>query len=313
VPPKPDVKATEESGSASETKETPKPLEEVPSPPEERTSVSETEEVPKTPKEAVNVIEEETPKKESPSTLQESATLIDVVDYIDDLAGFKADKVKDEKATEAPPFITSPSPSLEELPEKADHRKAPDKVQTPPRPTRTILSAKTGPTATKAFSKLKLKGLKEKHPSSDPNRQGKETVEAPSTPPPQQPQQPQQQVRSSPRNQIDIPSSPSEDSLRTGMSPSILKRKVAPRNTDEIPDSQDGEAERARARKVDRTKPLEDVTEITPRTRAGEAALKREKDMKQKKKSGAGALFGSSSSPRERGRRKDPVVVEDKE
>jgi hypothetical protein len=307
VLPKPEVKATEESGSASETKETPKPLEEKPSPLEEPTSMSETEEVPKMPKEAVNVIDEETPKKESQSTLQESATLIAC---IDDLAGFKADEAKDEKATEAPPLITSPSPSLEELPEKADHRKTPEKVQTPPRPTRTTLNAKTGTTATKAFSKMKFEGRKQKHPSPDRSRQRKEEVVAPSTPPPQQPRQ---QQRSSPRNQIDIPSSSSEDSLRRGMAPSILKRKVAPRNADEIPDSQDGEAERAGARKVDRTKPVEDVTEITPRTRAGEAALKREKEMKQKQKSGAGALFGSSSSPRERGRKKDPVVVEDKE
>ncbi|KFX86848.1 hypothetical protein V490_08787 [Pseudogymnoascus sp. VKM F-3557] len=308
VPPKPEIKATEESGSASETKETPKPLEEEPSPPKEPTSVSETEEVPKTPKEAVNAIVEETPNKESPSTLQEPATLNDCMDA---LAGFKADEAKDEKATEAPPLISSPSPSLEELPEKSDHRKTPEKVQTPPRPTRTTLNAKTGPTATKAFSKMRIEGKKPKHPSPDRNRHQKETTGTPSTPPP--PQQPRQQPRSSPRNQIDIPSSSSEDSLRAGMSSSILKRKVAPRNTDEIPDSQEGEAEQGRARKVDRTKPLEDLTEITPRTRAGEAALKRERDMKQKKKSGAGALFGGSSSPRERGRRKDPVVVEDKE
>ncbi|KFY39529.1 hypothetical protein V495_05907 [Pseudogymnoascus sp. VKM F-4514 (FW-929)] len=308
VPPKPEIKATEESGSASETKETPKPLEEEPSPPKEPTSVSETEEVPKTPKEAVNAMVEETPNKESPSTLQEPATLNDCMDA---LAGFKADEAKDEKATEAPPLISSPSPSLEELPEKSDHRKTPEKVQTPPRPTRTTLNAKTGPTATKAFSKMRIEGKKPKHPSPDRNRHQKETTGTPSTPPP--PQQPRQQPRSSPRNQIDIPSSSSEDSLRAGMSSSILKRKVAPRNTDEIPDSQEVEAEQGRARKVDRTKPLEDLTEITPRTRAGEAALKRERDMKQKKKSGAGALFGGSSSPRERGRRKDPVVVEDKE
>ncbi|KFZ03389.1 hypothetical protein V502_10992 [Pseudogymnoascus sp. VKM F-4520 (FW-2644)] len=283
VLPKPEAKAAEEPAPVGETKEVLKPCEEV-----------------------VNVIEEEQPKKESPSTPEESGTL---VSFLDDLAGYESNTANDEKATEPSPPDTTPPP--ETVPEKADHREIRAKAQTPPRSTRATSSQKTSP-APSAF-KLKIKGQPPKFPSPDRdrNRQRKDAGEAnvvvpPSTPPPRPPQP---QLRSSPRNnQIDISSGSSEDSLRVGMSPIFQKRKGAPRNVDEIPDSQGEDAERGARQDVGRSKSV-DLTETTPRTRAGEAALKRQKDtteVQKKKKSGAGGVFGGT---REKGKKKDTTVV----
>ncbi|OAF54704.2 hypothetical protein VC83_08944 [Pseudogymnoascus destructans] len=271
APPKLEAKAVEELASAIVTKVVPKPSEEV-------------------------VVEEEQPNKESPPTSDEAAT---VDSFIDILAGYEADTEKDEKATEPSPPITAPP--IEELP------------GTPCSATRDEASSpKTSSTKSKFFN-VKTKGMQPKFPSKDRNRQRKDAGEVsvevpPSTPPPRQPQQ---QKRSSPRNHIDIPSESSEDSLRINMSPSILGRKAAPKHKDEIPDSQGDDAKQGGGRGVDKGKVVEDLTE-TPRMRAGEAALKRQKDMVgvQKKKSGAGGVFGS---PREKGRKKDPVVVDDEE
>lgn len=283
VPPKPEAKAAEESAPVGETKEEPKPCEEV-----------------------VNVIEEEQPKKESSPPPEESAPL---EYFIDGLAGYKANTAKDEKATEPSPPNTTPP--LETLLETADHREIRAKTQTPPRSTRTALSHK--PSTTRSGFNLKIKGQLPKFPSPDQNRQRKDASEAnvvvpPSTPPQRQPRP---QVRSSPRNQIDISSGSSEDSLRAAMSPSVVRgRKSASRDTYEIPDSQGEDAERGGGRNGDRGKSV-DLTETTPRTRAGEAALKRQKDtaeVQKKKKSGAGGVFGST---REKGKKKNPLVVDE--
>ncbi|KFZ05702.1 hypothetical protein V501_08104 [Pseudogymnoascus sp. VKM F-4519 (FW-2642)] len=293
VPPKLEAKAVEELASASVTKND-----------DESASPSETKEVPKPSEEVVNVIEEEQPNKESPASPEESATLDSL---LDDLAGFEANTTKDDKPTKPSPRDTSPP--VKTLPKTAEHRETRDKVQTPPRSTRTTPSHKISP-ARSAFPNIKIEGRRPKFPSTDRNRQRKDADEVfvvapPSTPPPRQPRQ---QMRSSPRNQIDIPSESSEDSLRRGMSPSVLRRKDAPKKKDEIPDSQGDDGERAGRKGVDKSKVVEDLTE-TPRTRAGDAALKRQKETVeiQKKKSGAGAVFGSGGA-REKGRKKDSVV-----
>ncbi|KFY64229.1 hypothetical protein V496_03404 [Pseudogymnoascus sp. VKM F-4515 (FW-2607)] len=289
VPPKPEIKAAEGPASASETKEAPKPREEAPKPREEAQKPRE---------EVVNVIEEEQPKKESPSTPEESAT---VESILDNLFGFEENTTEDKETTEPSPLTTSPP--LEEITEKADRRAIIDETS----------SRKTSTTQSKYF--VKIKGQQPKFPSPDRNRQRKDVGEAnvvaqPSTPPPRQPRQ---QLRSSPRNQVDISSGSSEDSLRVGMSPDLRGRKGAPRNliTDLIPDSQGDDTERGGGRTVDGGRLVEDLTtETTPRRRAGEAALKRQKDTtegQKKKKSGAGALFGSA---REKGREKNPVELE---
>ncbi|OBT67358.1 hypothetical protein VE03_03033 [Pseudogymnoascus sp. 23342-1-I1] len=282
VPPKPEAKAAEEPAPVSVTKEVPKPL------PRE---------------EVVNVIEEEQPKKKPPSTPDESEPLESLMD---DLAGYVDSAAKDDKAMEPSPPTTSPSVEvlLEVLPEKAERRATSD--ETP--------SRKTSSTHSK-FS-VTVKGKQPKFPSPDRNRQRKDESEVsvvapPSTPPPRQPRQ---QVRSSPRTQVDISSG--EDSLRVGMSPSLRGRRGgAPRNVvvGEIPDSESDDGERGGGgRGVERGKVVEDLTETTPKRRAGEAALRRQRDemegMKRKKKSGAGEVFGSAA---EKGRRKDPVVIKE--
>ncbi|OBT88572.1 hypothetical protein VE02_03971 [Pseudogymnoascus sp. 03VT05] len=297
---------SEESASASETKDVPKLSEEVvnvieedkpngesPSTSEESASASETKDVPKLSKEVVNIIEDEKPSKESPSTPEES----EVVDsFMDILAGFEASTAKDKKATKPSPPVTAPP--IEELLEAVGSVTR-DETSSP----------KPGSTQSKYFN-LTLKGQPQKFPA-DQNRQRKDADEVkvvapPSTPPPRKPRQ---QLRSSPRNQIDIPSESSEDSLRLGMSPSFRERKSASKKRDEIPDSQGDDGERAGRKGVDKGKVVEDLTE-TPRTRAGDAALKRQKETAeiQKKKSGAGAVFGSQ---REKGRKKNPVEIEE--
>lgn len=276
VPPKPEVKAAEEPASASETKEVPKPCEEV-----------------------VNVIEEEQPKKESPSTPEESAT---IETFIDNLFGLEENTTEDKRATESSPPTTSPP--IEEIPEKTDRRAISGDTS----------SRKASTSHSRYF--VKIQGQQPKFPSPDRNRQQKDVGEAdvvapPSTPPPRQPRQ---QLRSSPRNQVDISSGSSEDSLRVGMSPDVRGRKGAPGNlmTDIVPDSQDDDAERDGERRVGEGRLVEDLTtETTPRTRVEEAALKRQKDttegQKKKKKSGAGGVFGSA---REKGRERNPVELE---
>ncbi|KFY80128.1 hypothetical protein V499_00964 [Pseudogymnoascus sp. VKM F-103] len=287
APPKLEAKAVEELASASVTKKA-----------DESAPASKTKEMPKPSEEAVNVIKEEQPTKESPATPDESATFYSL---LDDFAGFKGDKAKDEKATKpSPPITAPPIEALPETPRSATR----DKTSSP----KTISSTQS------KFFNVKTKGMQPKFPSQDRNRQRKDASEVsvvapPSTPPPRQPRQ---QMRSSPRTQIDIPSESSEDSLRHGMSPSVLGRgrgrKDAPKKKDEIPDSQGDDVERAGRKGVDKGKVVEDLTE-TPRTRAGDAALKRQKDTAegQKKKSGAGAVFGSGS-PRVKGTKKDSVV-----
>ncbi|OBT76862.1 hypothetical protein VF21_04718 [Pseudogymnoascus sp. 05NY08] len=318
VPSKPEAKTTkepvsatetkeaEQPTSASETKEVPKPSEEVvnvieedkpnkesPSTSEESASASETKDVPKLSKEVVNIIEDEKPNKESPSTPEES----EVVDsFMDILAGFEASTAKDKKATKPSPPVTAPP--IEELLEAVGSVTR-DETSSP----------KPGSTQSKYFN-LTLKGQPQKFPA-DQNRQRKDADEVkvvapPSTPPPRKPRQ---QLRSSPRNQIDIPSESSEDSLRLGMSPSFRKRKGESKKKDEIPDSQGDDGERVGRKGVDKGKVVEDLTE-TPRTRAGDAALKRQKETaeEQKKKSGAGRVFGSA---REKGKKKNPVEIEE--
>jgi hypothetical protein len=301
-----ETKKTEEPTSASETKEVSKPSEEVAnvieedkpnkessSTSEESASASETKDVPKLSKEVVNIIEEEKPNKESPSTPEESATFYSL---LDEFAGFEGDTAKDKKVTEPSPPITAPP--IEEL------------LKAVGSATRVEASSpKKSSTQSKYFN-LKLKGQRQKFASPERNRQRKDADEVkvvapPSTPPPRKPRQ---HLRSSPRNQIDIPSESSEDSLRLAMSPSIL-RKGASKKKDEIPDSQGDDAERSGKKGADKGRVVEDLTE-TPRTRAGDAALKRQKDTTeaQKKKSGAGGVFGSA---REKGRKKDPVEIEE--
>lgn len=273
VPPKPEAKASEEPASVSETKEVLKPREE-----------------------AVNVIEEEQPKKGPESAPDESATLDSL---IDDLSGYNDNAAKDEKSTESSPPNTSAS--VEELPEKADRRAIRDKT-----PTHNANSTKS------KYFNIKTKGQPQKFPSPDRNRQKKDAEEAsvvaPSTPPSRQARQ---QLRSSPRNRIDIPTSSSEDSLRAEMSPTITRgRKATPKITDEVPDSQGDDAERGGGQKVGKGKSIEDLTE-SPRSRAGEAALKRQKEsVEVQRKSGAGAVFGGT---KDKGRKKDPVVVDEDE
>lgn len=285
--PKPEAKAAEEPAPVGETKEVPKPCEEV-----------------------VNVIEEEQPKKE-PSPPPEKYASFD--DLIDNFAGITPSTTAQDKET-AEPSPPKTTPPLETLPETSDHREMRakrDKTQTPPRSTHTTSSHK--PSTTRSGFNLKIKGQPPKFPSPDQdrNRQRKDAGEAtivvpPSTP---SPRQPRSQPRSSPRNnQIDISSGSSEDSLRVAMSPIFQKRKGVPRNVDEIPDSQGEDAERGGRQDVGRSKSV-DLTETTPRTRAGEAALKRQKDtteVQKKKKSGAGGVFGST---REKGKKKDTAVV----
>ncbi|OBT52201.1 hypothetical protein VE04_07465 [Pseudogymnoascus sp. 24MN13] len=287
APPKLEAKAVEELASASVTKKA-----------DESAPASETKEMPKPSEEAVNVIKEEQPTKESPATPDESATFYSL---LDDFAGFEGDKAKDEKATKpSPPITAPPIEALPETPRSATR----DKTSSP----KTISSTQS------KFFNVKTKGMQPKFPTQDRNRQRKDASEVsvvapPSTPPPRQPRQ---QVRSSPRTQIDIPSESSEDSLRRGMSPSVLGRgrgrKDAPKKKDEIPDSQGDDVVRAGREGVDKSKVVQDLTE-TPRARAGDAALKRQKDIAegQKKKSGAGAVFGSGGA-REKGRKKDSVV-----
>ncbi|KFY44363.1 hypothetical protein V494_01504 [Pseudogymnoascus sp. VKM F-4513 (FW-928)] len=296
VPPKLETKAAEESTSASETKEAPEPREEV-----------------------VNV-EEEQPKKE-PSPSPEK--FLSVHDFMDNLAGITPiTTIQGEQPTEPSPRDTPPP--IEESPKTAERRAI--SVETP--------SPKKGPTSSQFF-KVSLKGQQQKYPSPDRSRRRKDAgemaIEAPSTPPPRQARS---QLRSSPRNsprtQIDITSSSgsSEDSLRAGMSPSVLGRKTALKDADEIPDSQGDEG-----RNADKGKSVTDLTKTTPMTRAGEAALKRQKDSEeaaletqkdsgeaalkrqkgsaevQKKKSGAGGVFGSPGG--RKGKRKSVVEVLD--
>ncbi|KFY16925.1 hypothetical protein V492_01020 [Pseudogymnoascus sp. VKM F-4246] len=296
VPPKLETKAAEESTSASETKEVPEPREEV-----------------------VNV-EEEQPKKE-PSPSPEK--FVSVHDFMDNLAGITPSAAtQGEKPTE--PLPRNTPPPIEESPKTVERRAI--SIETP--------SPKKGPTSSQYF-KVNIKGQQQKYPSPDRSRRRKDVgevaVEAPSTPPPRQARS---QLRSSPRNsprtQIDITSSSgsSEDSLRAGMSPSVLGRKTALKDTDEIPDSQGDDG-----RNADKGKSVSDLTKTTPMTRAGEAALKRQKDSEeaaletqkdsgeaalkrqkysaepQKKKSGAGGVFGSPGG--RKGKRKSVVEVLD--
>lgn len=275
APPKPEVKAVEEPASVSDKKEVPEPCGEV-----------------------VNAIEGGQIKKESSPSPDESGTLDS---FLDHLSGFEANTAKDEKVTEPSPPNTSPPP--QELAETADRRATSDEAS----------SHKAGSAQQRHF-KIKMEGKQPKFASPDRSRQRKDAGEAStvaplSTPPPRQTRP---QLRSSPRNQIDIPSSSSEDSLRVAMSPSVRGRKGAHSSTvDEIPDSHGEDAERGGRQVVDSGKEVEYLTETTPRTRAGEAAMKRQKDLEGiQKKSGAGMEFGS---PREKGRRKNPVVLEDED
>ncbi|KFY25940.1 hypothetical protein V493_04345 [Pseudogymnoascus sp. VKM F-4281 (FW-2241)] len=276
VPPKSEVKMVEELDSASETKDVLKPFGEV-----------------------TSVIEGEQPTQESPPMLEESVT---IDSFMDHLAGIPPNTAKDKEATEPSPLNTSPP--IEEPVKNADRRAISDETS----------NHKVGPTRSRHF-KLTVQGQKPKFRSPNRSRQRKgaseaNVVESPSTPPPRPPRQ---QLRSSPRNQIEIQSNSSEDSLRVVMSPSVRGRKAAHRNADEIPDSQGDDVEQGGRQDVDKGKLVEDLTETTAGTRAGDAARKRQKDTTtemRKRKSGASAMFGGGS-PREKGRKKDPLVVDD--